>query len=809
MELIEAVRRGDSSAYGLLYQRHAAAARSLARQLVQGDDEAEDLLVETFARVLEIVREGGGPPAAFRPYLLTALRRYAATGRIDAAEPWTVHVHPDLAGLERSPLARAYLSLPERFRMVLWHAEVEGAAPEETAPLLGMSAGGVGGLARAAREALRHAYVRIHLEGGPGRECLGVLPKISRHVEGGLPPAEARLVDEHVAECIDCRSVLLELADVTRGLRVVVGQLIAGPVVDDYLADLARQGGAAPGGPVAAARRALTGRPRLSELAGLLRPARPEHARPSERSRMGSSWAGDLLRGVPTPVRAVLAGVLAATVATAAFLLVAQPMTVRPVARQAALPAPPRTEPTLVPGPSPASPAPTADPGDDRDGAGRPGRRRIETRAPRRAEPSVPRERARKAGAAALVASIDPLGALLRAQSGLIAVRLRNAGAVRSGDVEAAVTLPRGVTLVSSGRHRSGARTADGWACRTGGRVVRCGRGALAPGEVTAIFLRVAVAADAPIGRGPGVAVRSEGVRAAATAVTGVRASGAAARFAADGRVVTRVVGNTLVSAAVPPSGCAPGDAGPAEDVGVAIPVDLDDDDTTESSSCARLDLPAGGRVLWAGLYWAAGGHDVDPGGEIRLRPPGAAEYGVVRAAEIARRDLPDGSGYQAFADVTSLVRAAGSGSWWAADPTTLDGAVRHAGWSLVVMATDERQPYTRAVVLDAAAVVDESGGSLRIPLDGLAPVSAPARIDLVVWNGQGVKGGVVTLSDRSRPGGGERRRGGALDLTAGGTAVAVDTIHALLGPHPVLRLTTRRNSLFFGVAVVSARTWS
>jgi hypothetical protein len=425
--------------------------------------------------------------------------------------------------------------------------------------------------------------------------------------------------------------------------------------------------------------------------------------------------------------------------------------------------------------------------------------------------PPVTREQVRRPelapGRPDLVATIDPLGALLRAQPGLIAVRLRNEGSVSSRNVEAAVTLPPGVTLMP-GRKGASLTTVDGWVCRTAGRLVRCSRGRLAPGEVTAIFLRVAVAPDAPVGAGPGVSVRSGGTRTGATSGVGVLSSGVAARFAADGRVTSRVIGNTLVSSARPPTACSEGVSLPAGLTGVAIPVDLDHSASTSSSSCARLDLPAGGRVMWAGLYWAAGGSDVVPAGSIRVRPPGARDYTTVRATEVARRDLPTGSGYQAFADVTSLVRAAGAGRWWAADPAAVSGAVRHAGWSLVVMATDERQPYTRAVVLDTAAVVGGKNGSLRIPLDGLAPVAAPATIDLVVWNGEGAKGGVVTLSDRTGQGARERY-GSTLGGSAGGAAVAVDTVHALLGPHPVLKLATRKNSLFFGVAVVSTRTWS
>jgi DNA-directed RNA polymerase specialized sigma24 family protein len=53
------------------------AARSLARQLVRNRAEADDVVAETFAKILDLLHRGGGPDDAFRPYLLTAVRRAA------------------------------------------------------------------------------------------------------------------------------------------------------------------------------------------------------------------------------------------------------------------------------------------------------------------------------------------------------------------------------------------------------------------------------------------------------------------------------------------------------------------------------------------------------------------------------------------------------------------------------------------------------------------------------------------------------------------------------------------------------------
>jgi len=76
---------------------------------------------------------------------------------------------PAVADLERTIVARAFASLPERWQAVLWHTEIEGARPADMAPLLGLTANSVAALAYRAREGLRQAYLQMHLSGA-GRD---------------------------------------------------------------------------------------------------------------------------------------------------------------------------------------------------------------------------------------------------------------------------------------------------------------------------------------------------------------------------------------------------------------------------------------------------------------------------------------------------------------------------------------------------------------------------------------------------------------------------------------------------------------
>ncbi|QBI56527.1 sigma-70 family RNA polymerase sigma factor [Streptomonospora litoralis] len=246
-ELLARVREGDSGAFAELYTRHAGSARGLARQLVRSESEVDDAVAETFARVLGVLGRGGGPVDGFRPYLLTALRhvvydRYRGEKRqvvtddmesFDSGEPF---VDPALAGLERSLIARAYLSLPERWQAVLWYTEIEGAKPAEAAPGLGMNPNSVAALAYRAREGLRQAYLQMHLADGAAESCRPAVSRLGAYIRGGLAKRDTAAVDRHLDQCGDCREVCAELTDVNAGLRGIVLPLVAGPAAAAYLA---------------------------------------------------------------------------------------------------------------------------------------------------------------------------------------------------------------------------------------------------------------------------------------------------------------------------------------------------------------------------------------------------------------------------------------------------------------------------------------------------------------------------------------------------------------------------------------------
>ncbi len=242
-ELIAGVRAGDSAAFGVLYERHADAARKVAAQYTNAASDIDDVVSESFSRVLRALQQGDGPDLAFRAYLFTIVRR---TGMDlinkgirtrprddmstfeDALGYEAASDEPAMAGFEQSLVADAFKSLPERWQAVLWYTEVEKKSPKEIAPLLGLTANGVAALSYRAREALRQAYLQQHLAGADDVDCIEVNTQLGAFVRGGLSKREAARVDNHVQLCPKCAALIAELEDVNRGMRAVIAPLILG-----------------------------------------------------------------------------------------------------------------------------------------------------------------------------------------------------------------------------------------------------------------------------------------------------------------------------------------------------------------------------------------------------------------------------------------------------------------------------------------------------------------------------------------------------------------------------------------------------
>jgi RNA polymerase sigma factor (sigma-70 family) len=279
-DLIETVRAGEqgaAEAYGLLYQRHAAAANNLARQVSKSAAEADDLVAEAFERVLALLRQGRGPTEAFRAYLLTAIRHSAAdrTDQQRRVQPVadvesvpTIEIQPFLdpavAAEDQKLITKAFSRLSERHQTVLWHLEIEREAPATVAPLLGLTPNALSALAYRARERLKQEYLQAHLNSlGQHEACRWVVENLGAWTRNTLTNNTKQRVDTHLEDCERCRGLAAELSAINDTLRTGVAPTVLGIAVTGYLATTGGAtvagGGAASAGASNAGRNTLIG----------------------------------------------------------------------------------------------------------------------------------------------------------------------------------------------------------------------------------------------------------------------------------------------------------------------------------------------------------------------------------------------------------------------------------------------------------------------------------------------------------------------------------------------------------------------
>jgi RNA polymerase sigma factor (sigma-70 family) len=239
-DLLALARRDHDEAYAALFTRHAYAAHRLARHLGHRE-EAEDIVADAFAQVLDLLRRGKGPDRAFRAYLFTTIRHEAGRRalarrrvtptddmrRIDSVVPFG---DGRLEDFEQAAIRGAYESLPDRWRTVLWHLDVEGRKPQELALMLKMSPNSVSALAYRARSALREAYLRQHVNPAwptPSEDCRKVRARLSAFVRGTAPGREYTQVGAHLASCSDCVEVYAHLQEINREVGTITATVSA------------------------------------------------------------------------------------------------------------------------------------------------------------------------------------------------------------------------------------------------------------------------------------------------------------------------------------------------------------------------------------------------------------------------------------------------------------------------------------------------------------------------------------------------------------------------------------------------------
>ena len=249
-ELIAEIRSdaepGRSGAWSELFQRHHAAAVGFAVNLA-GETVAADLVSDCFDKTLALLRRGQGPSEAFRPYLLTAIRHAYIdhlrrtrkefpvddVAEIVSARDATLTADGADARFEAATITRAFRSLPDRWRTVLWHTAVENEPLEKVAQHLGMNANSVAALSFRAREGLRRAYLAEHLGNAADPECRATLGLLAAYVRGVLPRKQSDRVADHLSGCLSCTAARVDLEAINSNLGGLLAPAVLGGALSE------------------------------------------------------------------------------------------------------------------------------------------------------------------------------------------------------------------------------------------------------------------------------------------------------------------------------------------------------------------------------------------------------------------------------------------------------------------------------------------------------------------------------------------------------------------------------------------------
>ncbi|HYS40218.1 MAG TPA: sigma-70 family RNA polymerase sigma factor [Pseudonocardiaceae bacterium] len=236
--LADAVRNGDREAFGDLYVRYSLVAHRFACRLLGSAQGADDVVSESFAKVLNRLLSGGGPTTAFRSYLLTTVRttlykQLAADRMVDRqvelSEPAGPQTDPLMDQLDAGFAARAFQTLSQRWQSVLWQLEVEDKSTAAVATLLGIHPNAVAALVFRARDALRVAYLQMHVNTDVSDGCRESAVHLAAWLCGRLHRAQRTRVGQHLDCCDRCTCAAVELSELVTQLRRWVPLMVSQP----------------------------------------------------------------------------------------------------------------------------------------------------------------------------------------------------------------------------------------------------------------------------------------------------------------------------------------------------------------------------------------------------------------------------------------------------------------------------------------------------------------------------------------------------------------------------------------------------
>lgn len=229
--LLAAYRDGDVRAFEMLFHRHHGRLRALSVRYLGDPAEADDVVQETFMRLLRIahrVDEGFRVMAWLHRVAanlcLTLLRRRGRLQLVSGDEEWLLATRdqqrvtqPDQAyeiGQAHDRLVRVAMSLPVQQRAAFLMREIDGLSYGDIALRLGITHGAVESLLFRARRRFKQEY--LCLEGEEPTTCATIRHQVEVIGRARLGPWQEHQVARHLDECTGCRTRLLPAAGARR-----------------------------------------------------------------------------------------------------------------------------------------------------------------------------------------------------------------------------------------------------------------------------------------------------------------------------------------------------------------------------------------------------------------------------------------------------------------------------------------------------------------------------------------------------------------------------------------------------------------
>lgn len=219
--LVSLVRRGDPSAFEVLYDRHVAELLSFCRYMLGSQHDAEDAVQATFVSahraLLADERDVKVRPWLFaiaRNACLSAMRERRCEGDVDRAPDQRAD---PVARMEQredlKQMLETMLDLPERQRAALVLAELHGLSQVEIGALMGIRPAQVKSYVFQARTSL------ISERRARSTDCREIREELSTARGAGLLRSHLR---RHLRSCAGCQEYALELASQRRQLGALL-----------------------------------------------------------------------------------------------------------------------------------------------------------------------------------------------------------------------------------------------------------------------------------------------------------------------------------------------------------------------------------------------------------------------------------------------------------------------------------------------------------------------------------------------------------------------------------------------------------